>query len=124
MDDTRKLIVVLEDDAGMRRALQRLLSASGFEALSFESAHAYLVANDTRVPHCLVLDVQLPGVSGPEFYEQLHSRPPAVFITAHDSGATRSAVVHAGGRELLTKPFVASDLLNAIARAVLHGSAP
>ena len=65
-------------------------------------------ANDARVPHCLVLDVQLPGTSGPRLYEQLGvPRPPAIFITSHDSQATRSAITNAGGRELLTKPFVA-----------------
>lgn len=125
MDDTRQLIVVVEDDAGMRRALQRLLHASGFDTLLFDSAEALAGATDTRVPHCLVLDVQLPGVSGPSFYQQLgHRRPPAVFITSHDSQATRSAIMRAGGQELLTKPFVASDLLDAIARAAQQGSTP
>jgi FixJ family two-component response regulator len=125
MTDIRQLIVVVEDDAGMRRALQRLLHLSGFDTLAFESAEAFANGIDPRVPYCLVLDVQLPGVSGPRFYEQLAARrPPAVFITSHDSQATRSAIVNGGGRELLTKPFVASDLLAAIARAVQSSAPP
>ncbi|WP_201646439.1 response regulator transcription factor [Paraburkholderia metrosideri] len=125
MTDTRPLIVVVEDDAGMRRALQRLLRVSGFDTLAFESAEAFASANDARVPDCLVLDVQLSGVSGPRFYEQLGGRrPPAVFITSHDSQATRNAIINAGGLELLTKPFVASDLLEAISRALSRGSPP
>ncbi|WP_176060792.1 response regulator [Paraburkholderia sp. BCC1876] len=125
MTETEPLIVVVEDDDGMRRALQRLLRVSGFDTLTFESAEAFVSANLARAPHCLVLDVQLPGASGPRFYEQLGvQRPPAVFITAHDSSATRSAILSAGGHELLTKPFVASDLLDAIARAVLRGASP
>jgi FixJ family two-component response regulator len=125
MNDTRHLIVIVEDDAGMRRALQRLLRVSGFDTLLFDSAEAYAPTKDSRVPHCLVLDVQLPGESGPRFYEQLgHPRPPAVFITSHDNPATRSAVASAGSDELLIKPFIAQDLLSAISRAALRGAAP
>jgi FixJ family two-component response regulator len=118
MDETRQLIVIVEDDAGMRRALQRLLRVSGFDTLEFDSAEAYTQANEPRVPHCLVLDVQLPGLSGPRFYEQLgHPRPPAVFITSHDNPVTRAAVASTGSRELLIKPFVAQEFLDAISRA-------
>lgn len=129
MNDIRQLIVIVEDDAGMRRALQRLLQVSGFDTLEFESAEAYAPANApanaTRVPHCLVLDVQLPGASGAQFYEQLgEPRPPVVFITSHDNPATRSAVASAGGQELLIKPFIAAALLDAISRAVSRGSPP
>ncbi|REE18339.1 response regulator receiver domain-containing protein [Paraburkholderia sp. BL27I4N3] len=125
MKDTGQLIVVVEDDAGMRRALQRLLRVSGFDTLEFESAEAFLGASIGQGPYCLVLDVQLPGLSGPRLYEQLgHRRPPAVFITSHDSQATRAAIEKARGEELLIKPFVTQDLLNAISRAMQRGSPP
>lgn len=118
MEETRHLIVIVEDDAGMRRALQRLLRVSGFDTLQFDSAEAYAQSNEPRVPHCLVLDVQLPGLSGPQFYEQLADpRPPAVFITSHDNPATRSAVATAGSQELLIKPFIGRAFLDAISRA-------
>ncbi|RFU44775.1 response regulator transcription factor [Paraburkholderia sp. DHOC27] len=125
MNDISLLIVIVEDDAGMRRALQRLLRVSGFDTQVYESAEAYAGANDLRVPHCLVLDVHLPGASGPQFYEQLvQPKPPVVFITSHDNPVTRHAVASAGGTELLIKPFVASELLDTISRAVLRGSSP
>jgi FixJ family two-component response regulator len=124
MDETKQLIVVVEDDAGMRLALQRLLRASGFQTILFESAEALMSATGANGANCLVLDVQLPGASGPALYLQLgHDRPPAVFITAHDGPVTRNEVIGAGGNELLTKPFVAKDLLNAIARA-MRGAKP
>lgn len=125
MSDIRLLIVIVEDDAGMRRALERLLRISGFDTLAFESAEEYGRANEHRIEHCLVIDVYLPGASGPQFYERLGSpRPPAVFITSHDTLVTRNAVASAGGAELLIKPFVASELLDTISRAVLRGSSP
>jgi FixJ family two-component response regulator len=125
MSDTKQLIVVVEDDAGMRRALQRLLSLSGFDTLLFDSAEAFASTSGADNAHCLVLDVQLPGISGPTLYQQLgHGRPPAVFITSHDNATTRSAVNGAGGNELLTKPFIARDLLEAISRAMAHDASP
>lgn len=124
MDETKQLIVIVEDDAGFRLALQRLLRASGFQTLLFENAEALLSAAGTRGASCLVLDVHLPGVSGPVMYGQLgHDRPPAVFITARDGPAIRNEVMGAGGNELLIKPFIAKDLLNAIARAT-HSARP
>ena len=124
MDETKQLIVVVEDDAGLRRALQRLLRASGFRTILFENAEALVRAAGAADANCLVLDVQLPGASGPALYRQLGGkRPPAVFITAHDGPTTRNEVLGAGGNELLTKPFIAKDLLNAIARA-MRGARP
>jgi FixJ family two-component response regulator len=124
MDETKQLIVIVEDDAGFRLALQRLLRASGFQTLLFENAEALLSAAGTRGASCLVLDVHLPGVSGPVMYGRLgHNRPPAVFITARDGPAIRNEVMGAGGNELLIKPFIAKDLLSAIARAT-HSARP
>jgi FixJ family two-component response regulator len=125
MNANKQLIVIVEDDAGMRRALQRLLRLSGFTTRLFESAEVLASANGANDASCLVLDVQLPGASGPTFYEQLGpGRPPAVFITAHDNAATRNAVLSAGGDELLIKPFVAKDLLDAISRAMIRRASP
>jgi CheY-like chemotaxis protein len=64
-------------------------------------------------------------VSGPRVYEQLgDQRPPALFISAHNGPATRREVTSAGGHELLIKPFVVEDFLDAILRAVVRGSVP
>lgn len=125
MDENKQLIVVVEDDAGLRHALQRLLRASGFRTVLFESAEALVNATGAADANCLVLDVQLPGASGPSLYRQLgRNRPPAVFITAYDGPTTRTEVSGAGGNELLTKPFIAKDLLNAIARAMRSARPP
>jgi FixJ family two-component response regulator len=74
MNDARRLIIVIDDDAGRRRALRRLLQLSGFDTLLFDSAEAFVSAEDSRLPYCLVMDVQLPGLSGPQLYEQLGER--------------------------------------------------
>jgi len=103
----------------MQRALQRLLHAGGYRTLCVGSAEELQAAGVTDAVSCLVLDVQLPGASGPAFYGQMGpSRPPAVFITAHDNPSVRLAVNHAGGQELLPKPFGGQALLDAIARAI------
>lgn len=116
MSDTQRTIVLVEDDDGLRSALQRLLKLAGFNALVFESAEALKAARVIEQAWCLVLDVQLPGVSGPTLYEQLpEPRPPVVFITAHDNAITRRTVGVSGG-ELLVKPFAGTRLLDVIAK--------
>ena len=125
MQATQQLVVVVEDDVGMRRALQRLLLAAGYHAQSFESAEALLAADGARAAHCLVLDLQLPGVSGTELYAQLGGgRPPAVFITAQAGSRAREAVARTGCGPLLPKPFGASELLAAIDKAIVRGVSP
>ena len=84
-------IVVVDDDAGMRLALQRLLSASGFRVQVFASAQALRDSGAVNGADFLVLDMRLPGESGADYYASLPSpKPPAVFITAHDEPASRS----------------------------------
>ncbi|MFP3588649.1 response regulator [Paraburkholderia sp. SIMBA_055] len=117
MSDTKRTIVLVEDDDGLRTALQRLLKLAGFNALVYNSAEALKAANVINQAWCLILDVQLPGVSGPTMYERLpEPRPPVVFITSHDNLITRRAVEIAGG-ELLVKPFAGTRLLDVIAMA-------
>jgi FixJ family two-component response regulator len=114
-------VVVVEDDAGMRRALERLLRTAGFRPLSFDSAEALLGAAGASAPVCLVLDVHLPGLSGFELCRRLpHGKqdPPVVFITAHDDAQTREQARNAGALAYLTKPFSGGSLLDAIARAM------
>ena len=125
MNGTPPLVVVIEDDIGMRQALQRWLRASGYRALAFDSAEALLSADGSRDAACLVLDVALPGVSGIELYAQLGShRPPAVFVTSHDGADVRGAVARLGGTAMLTKPFLGDELMAAIARATGRDAPP
>src|SRR5262250_3671553 len=118
MGATQQLVVLVDDDAGVRRALQRWLLASGYRTREFDSAEALLAADGARDADCLVLDVRLPGASGTELYAQLgHGRPPAVFITSHDGPQVRSAVAGLGGQAVLPKPFLGQDLIAAITDA-------
>ncbi|WP_321937890.1 response regulator [Paraburkholderia sp. J8-2] len=112
------MIVIVEDDAGLRRALERLLRYSGFRTRSFRSAEDANLFELASTARCLVIDVQLPGLSGPAFYDTLHApRPPAVFMTAYDGARMRGAVESTGAHALLTKPFPGEVLVEAIAKA-------
>ena len=116
-------IAVVDDDPGVRRSLTRLLGASGFEALTFESAEEFLRGTPASF-RCLVLDVQLGGQTGMDLYDQLVACGhvvPVVFITSHEEylGALSSS----DRRALLRKPFEAPDLIGAIRRVVTAAEA-
>jgi FixJ family two-component response regulator len=114
-------IVVVEDDASMSQAIERILRAGGFAAAPFASAEAALEA-DAASADCLVLDIHLPGMSGLELYQRLvlcGKEAPVVFITAHDEPAVREAAERLGGDgSYLPKPFSGRDLLEAVNRTL------
>ncbi|VVD75820.1 Response regulator protein TmoT [Pandoraea iniqua] len=123
MTTPRKLIAILEDDTGMRRAVERLLKLYGFRTRSFAGADDVGLVQCVGSAYCLVADVQLPGTSGPAFFATLpHPRPPVVFVTAYDNDKTRADIGRIGVAELLTKPFLGGDLLAAIERAARTSS--
>ncbi|ALS60374.1 hypothetical protein AT302_11930 [Pandoraea norimbergensis] len=102
----------------MRRAVERLLKLYGFRTRSFAGADDVGLIQCVRSAYCLVADVQLPGTSGPAFFAALPlPRPPVVFVTAYDNAKTRADIQRIGIAEVLTKPFLGSDLLAAIERA-------
>jgi FixJ family two-component response regulator len=110
---------VVDDDPSQRRALARLLRAAGMQSVAYESAEAFRA--DVKQPRfdCLVLDVQLPGMSGIELRNQLASESivtPVIFVTAHDDPQAVEAAMagRCGGYFLKTDP--SSDLLEAIRR--------
>jgi FixJ family two-component response regulator len=116
-----KDIVVVEDDSGLRQALQKLLNAAGYRPAAFESAEALLASGDVDRAGCLVLDIRLPGTSGIELYRQIAARgaaPPVIFITAHDQPALREEAAKLGAAAYLPKPFPGRDLVEAVAAAV------
>src|SRR5215831_10654780 len=95
MPKTPVAVAVVEDDPHMRRALQRVLRAAGFDASIFVSAEDFLEAGPPPSLRCLVLDVRLPGLSGPELYRRLRrdgAAPPVIFVTAHDTASVREEV--------------------------------
>jgi len=116
----RNVVYVVDDDAGMLKGIQRLLKASGFEAEVFESAEAFHDRANPGNALCVVLDVQLGGMSGIELSRELSqtgSGLPVIFITANDNATTRKATRDAGCLAYLPKPFPAKSLIDAIERA-------
>jgi len=114
-------IVVVEDDASMGQAVERVLRAGGFAAAMFPSAEDALEADAPRTADCLVLDIHLPGMTGLELYRRLALRggePPVIFITAHDEPAVRKEAERMGARGYLPKPFSGRTLLDAVTQAL------
>jgi FixJ family two-component response regulator len=118
-------VFVIDDDASVRKALQRLIRSAGMTVRAFGSAEEFLEAG-LPLPDCLVLDVRMPGMSGLDLLKQLttdRQHVPVVLITAHDDEQARQAAVHAGAVDFLHKPFEDHVLLTALARAVSRNDA-
>ena len=120
MQDNRGNIVIVEDDAGLNRAVVRLLQAAGFHSYAFDTAEGLLSSSMLTVADCFVLDIHLPGISGIELRTKLGdagiSRP-VIFITAHDDADTRESARSATA--CLMKPFTGHMLIQAIDSALL-----
>jgi len=119
-------VAVVDDDEGVCRSVSRLLRAAGFQAVSYLSAEAFLC--DTKQPRfdCLVLDVQLGGLSGIELAERLassHQSTPVVFITAHDAPDVRARALRIPRATYLAKTEPAEAVFAAIRRAVQSNAA-
>jgi FixJ family two-component response regulator len=119
-----KLIAVIDDDESIRDSLRTLLRSAGYQPMTFESAEVFLESGLATGPACVILDVRMPGIDGPELQVRLNerSRIPIIFITAHDDGAVRERVLRAGAVDVLNKPFAPSALLSSLQTA-LRGEA-
>ena len=118
----RPVIHIVDDDASFRTAVGRLLRASGYEILAYESAQQLLerLAGDF-VPGCILLDVQIPDLSGPELQDHLikkGSTLPIIFLTGHGDIPTSVKAIKAGAEDFLTKPVTREQLLASIERAI------
>lgn len=114
-------IAVVDDDDSVRESLRQLLRAADFGALTFASAEAYLNRLPTDRVDCLIVDVNLPGMSGVDLVHALKEggrMAPVVLITARDDAATLELVKRAGRIPLLRKPFSEDELFDAIARVL------
>ncbi len=116
------IVVVVDDDASVRRALQRLLRSVGCAVETYGTASDFLARPAASpVPSCLVLDVRLPGMSGLDLQAHLAGEQralPIVFITGHGGGELRERALHAGAVAVLDKPFDDRNLLDAVGVAV------
>jgi FixJ family two-component response regulator len=116
-----RFIAIVDKDRGARRAIGRLLRAHGFRPQGYASAEAFLLRGRMDQPACLVLDIELDGMSGMELLARLRadgSSVPIVVMTAVDNESTRRSVVEAGCAAYLQKPASAELLLAAIAKAM------
>ena len=118
---TRPLITVVDDDESVRESLPDLLNEFGFDAQTFPSAEAFLASESVADTNCLVLDVAMPGMTGPDLQQELKLREqsiPIVFITAQRDATARLRLIAQGAVECLFKPFEPNDLLRALNMAL------
>jgi FixJ family two-component response regulator len=114
-------VFIIDDDAGVRAAIQGLLKSVGLRSDAFATPQEFLRSNHSEGPSCLVLDVRLPGVSGLEFQRELTEagvQIPIIFITGYGDIPMSVKAMKSGAVEFLTKPFEDEDLLSAIHQAL------
>src|SRR5215471_6840676 len=123
MAEPTEIVFVVEDDESVRRALGGLVRSAGLRVQTFPSAQEFLAFSRPDVPSCLVLDVQLPGLSGLDLQEELAKADvqiPIIFLTGHGDIPMTVRAMKAGALEFLTKPFDDEDLLQAIQQAIMR----
>jgi FixJ family two-component response regulator len=111
------LVSIVDDDESVREALPDLVREFGFAAQAFSSAEAFLASESVNETRCLILDISMPGMSGPDLHRELkrrHIHIPVIFITAGADRSVRSRLLADGGAECLFKPFTDTDLLDAL----------
>jgi FixJ family two-component response regulator len=119
--ETRPLISVVDDDESVRESLPDLLKEFGFNAQAFSSAEDFLKSDWVGQTKCLILDVAMPGMTGPDLQLELANRRqeiPIVFITAQRDEHVRPRLLAQGAVECLYKPFTETDLLDALNTAL------
>jgi FixJ family two-component response regulator len=119
--DAVPTVFIIDDDRGMRQAVQDLVESVGLRAESFATGQEFLNKRRTSDPSCLVLDVRLPQMSGLDFQQRLTEigmQIPIIFITAHGDIPMSVRALKSGAVEFLTKPFRDQDLLDAIQQAL------
>jgi FixJ family two-component response regulator len=118
---------VIDDDASYRTAVERRLKWAGYDVKTYSSAQQLLDhPPDADVPGCILLDVQMPGLSGLELQGQLIERGsvlPIIFVTGHADTPTTVRAIKAGAEDFLTKPASSEQLIDAIERAMVRSEA-
>jgi RNA polymerase sigma factor (sigma-70 family) len=118
------LVLLVDDDASFRTAIERRLKLAGYEVETYSSAQQLLdTLPGVEKPGCILLDVQIPGLSGPELQGrliELGSILPIIFVTGHADTPTTVRAIKAGAEDFLTKPVSSKQLIEAIERAMAH----
>ena len=117
----RSIVSVVDDDESVRESLPDLLRELGFAAHAFSSAEEFLASDYVDQTRCLVLDIAMPGMTGPDLQRELKLRRkeiPIVFITAHRDETVRPRALEQGAVECLFKPFSEQALLEALNAAL------
>jgi FixJ family two-component response regulator len=121
MSQEHPVVFIVDDDVSVREALTNLLRSVGLKVETFGTAQEFLSSQRSDAPGCLVLDVRLPGLSGPDLQRKLtdaNIEIPIIFITAHGDIQMSVRAMKAGAVEFLTKPFRDQDLLDAVQQAI------
>jgi FixJ family two-component response regulator len=121
VNNKRSLVSVVDDDESVRESLPDLLREFGFSAQAFSSAEEFLTSDYVGQTRCLILDIAMPGMTGPDLQRELAlrgQRMPIVFITAHKDESIRPRVLEEGAVDCLLKPFSDTDLLDALNAAL------
>jgi FixJ family two-component response regulator len=121
MKNKRSFIAVVDDDESIRESLPDLLREFGFAAHTFSSAEEFLASDYLGLTNCLILDVAMPGMTGPDLQRALANRRhniPIVFITAQRDETLGPRLLELGAVECLLKPFSEDDLLEALNSAL------
>jgi FixJ family two-component response regulator len=114
-------VFIVDDDASVRRGLTRLVKSAGLNAVALSSAREFLESELPEAPCCLVLDVRMPGLSGPDLQDEMQARGldvPIIFITGHGNVPMSVRAMKAGAVDFLEKPFDDKILLETISRAL------
>jgi DNA-binding NtrC family response regulator len=120
-------VYIIDDDASVREAVGRLVRSAGWRAEAFASAQEFLASPWADVPSCLILDVQLPGLSGLDLQQRLAkagARTSIIFLTGHGDIPTSVRAIKAGALEFLTKPYADGDLIAAIEQGLADAERP
>ena len=119
--DGQQLVSVVDDDESVRESLPDLLRQLGFDARAFPSADAFLASESVGQTRCLILDIAMPGMSGPDLQRELKRRRhdiPIVFITANGDRSLRPRLLEQGAADCLFKPFSEAALIDALEAAL------
>ena len=120
MPRSNVVVAAVDDDRRVRESVQSVLESAGYEAVTFESAEAFLKSGALSSVTCVIADVRLPGMDGTELQRRIRRERrqlPVILITAHDDDNVRQQALREGAVAFMVKPFDGGELLEYVARA-------